>query len=84
MSTFAEHYPHLAWWVEGQGYLELGQDEYSTSLLRILDPGGLCFEDSESTTVDEALAAGEAFLTAELPERFGVRWNAETGEFAED
>ena len=81
MKSFATYYPHLAWWVENHGWLELGSDEYSTSLLRLLDEGGTCFEDEESETLDDALAAGEAFLTTELPERFGLARDPETGEF---
>ena len=81
MSNFVQQYPHLAWWVENQGYIELGSDYDSSSLLRILDEGGLCFEDSESDTINDALAAGEEFLETELPDRFGVKLNRETGEF---
>ena len=79
MSSFAENYPHLAWWVENHGWLELGSDEYSSSLLRLLDEGGTCFEDEESEALDDALTAGESFLTTELPERFGLERDPETG-----
>lgn len=81
MSDFTQRYPHLAWWVENHGYFELGTDEYSSSLLRILDEGGMCFEDTDSDGVDFALAAGEEFLEAELAERFLLKLNRKTGEF---
>ena len=81
MSSFAEQYPYLDWWVESQGYIELGQEGYNSCLLRILDEGGTCWEDEGSATIAEALAAGEAFLTIELPERFGLARDPETGEF---
>lgn len=72
MSKFSKKYPRLTWWVENQGYIEIGEDDYSTSLLRLLDPGGTCWEDEESESVDEALDAAEDFLGKELPSRFGV------------
>lgn len=81
MVSFAAQYPHLGWWIEFHGFIELGEDGYSHSLLRILDEGGMYFEDKSSKNLDDALAAGEAFLVTELPERFLVRWNAETSEF---
>lgn len=81
MSDFAQQYPHLAWWVENQGWFELGSDEYSRSLLRILDEGGLCFEDTASDSIEFALRAGEEFLETELAEQFLLRLNRETGEF---
>lgn len=81
MSTFADQYPRLAWWIENHGFIELGQDDYSRSLLRILDEGGMYFEDKKSRTIDDALAAGEAYLEEELATRFLMKWNAETKEF---
>lgn len=72
MSKFTKKYPHLTWWVENQGYIEIGEDDYSTSWLRLLDPGGLCWEDDDSETIDEALNAAEDFLKEELPSRFGA------------
>ena len=81
MSPFAKQYPHLAWWIENHGFIEVGQNGYSRSLLRVLDEGGMCFEDEKSGTVDDALAAGERFLEKELAERFLMKRNAKTGEF---
>jgi hypothetical protein len=81
VSDFAQQYPHLAWWVENHGWFELGSDEYSRSLLRILDEGGMCFDYTASASIDFALKAGEEFLEDELAERFLVKLNRETGEF---
>jgi hypothetical protein len=41
MASFAESYPTITRWVEEQGWIEIGADEYSTSLVRALDPGGM-------------------------------------------
>ncbi len=84
MSNFSQQYPHLAWWIDNHGYIELGSDYNSSSLLRILDEGGMCFEDSESTDIDEALTAGEEFLETELSDRFSIKLNRKTGDFEED
>jgi len=65
-SQFSEVYPNIAHWVTTQGWIEIGQDEYSSSLVRALDEGGLVWESSdEHETVDEALQA----LEIELAER---------------
>ena len=62
---FANAYPHIAEFIAGEGWIELGQDEYSPSLLRALDAGGLIWESSEGhKTLDQALLALEEKLAA--------------------
>lgn len=67
MSTFSKLYPHIAWWVDNQGWIEIGTDENSDSLIRILDEGGMRWEDEDADTLDEALANAEAYLIEEFP-----------------
>ena len=57
-------YPALSEWIlGGSGWIELGQDEYSDSLIRILDIGGLLWESKKDyPTLAEALADAEAAL----------------------
>ena len=56
MASFAESYPTITRWVEEQGWIEIGADEYSASLVRALDPGGMVWEsDSEIDSIDKAL-----------------------------
>ena len=38
-SSFEESYPNIANWVKSHGWIELGQDEYSSSLVRALNEG---------------------------------------------
>ena len=59
MSTFDEQYPNIARWVQ-DGWIEIGQDDFSHSFIRVLDIGGLVWE-SEVTyeTVAEALAEAD-------------------------
>ena len=59
-----KQYPTLAEWVlSGAGWIELGQDEYSDSLVRILDIGGLLWEsERDYNTLAEALADAETAL----------------------
>jgi hypothetical protein len=40
MTPFDEQYPNIARWVQ-DGWIEIGQDEYSHSFIRVLDIGGL-------------------------------------------
>jgi len=56
MASFSKSYPTVARWVKEQGWIEIGSDEYRTSLVRALDPGGMVWEsDSEIDSIDEAL-----------------------------
>jgi hypothetical protein len=67
-TQFSKTYPNIAHWVNIQGWIEIGQDEYSSSSVRALDEGGLVWESSdEHETVDKALQALEIEL-AEWPE----------------
>jgi hypothetical protein len=62
-STFEKGYPNIAYWVRLQGWIELGRDDYSSSLVRALDVGGMVWEGSAHyETVDEALDALESAL----------------------
>ena len=42
--TLDQVYPHIADWVYGGGWIELGQNEYSRSFIRVLDTGGMLWE----------------------------------------
>lgn len=61
---FEQRYPHIAWWVKEQGWIEIGHDDWSRhSFVRALDPGGLVWEGRKSyPTLDEALQAMDAGL----------------------
>ena len=50
------NYPHVARWVQDFGWIEIGQDDYSHSMVRALDIGGMIWEGKASyTTLDDAL-----------------------------
>jgi hypothetical protein len=56
MASFSQSYPTITRWIEEQGWIELGADEYSASLVRALDPGGMVWEsDSNLDSIDNAL-----------------------------
>ena len=63
MASFSQTYPIIARWIEEQGWIEIGADEYRTSMMRALDPGGLVWEsDSDTDAIDDALTALEEAL----------------------
>lgn len=67
---FDDQHPNLAAWIlGGDAWIELGQDEFSRSYVRVLDIGGLIWE-SERTyqTVAEALNDAEAAVAAWMDE----------------
>ena len=69
MQTFSGIYPNIARWIYGLGWIEIGQDEYSRSLVRLLNEGGMVWEsDAFHGTIDEALQTLEAELVEILKE----------------
>jgi hypothetical protein len=63
-TTFSEVYPNITHWIDSVGWIEIGQDEYSQSLVRLLNEGGMAWESKEDhETIDEALQALETELT---------------------
>ncbi|SFL61660.1 hypothetical protein [Nitrosomonas communis] len=63
MTTFAGSYPTITRWTEEQGWIEIGRDEYSNSVVRALDPGGMVWEsDSNIDSIDDALQELEKAL----------------------
>jgi hypothetical protein len=71
---FSKQYPHIAWWIDNNGWVALGSDEDSDSLLRLIDSGGTCWADENSDTFDIALDKAELFLKKLLPLRFPKRF----------
>lgn len=61
--VFDDLYPNITWWADGGGWIELGRDDFSRSMIRVLDIGGLLWEGKENyDTVAAALAEAEAFV----------------------
>jgi hypothetical protein len=55
LDTFAEKYPNIASWIK-DGWIELGRDGHSTSIIRVLDEGGLVWEGgTRHKSVDKIL-----------------------------
>jgi len=64
-SSFEQLYPNLTYWVESFGWLALGQNDYSRSVIRILDEGGMIWESEDRyESMDAALRAAEAAVAA--------------------
>ncbi len=59
------NYPHVARWVQDFGWIEIGQDDYSHSMVRALNIGGLIWEGKASyATLDDALRDLDQALAA--------------------
>ena len=71
MNKFSVLFPHISWWIENHGWIELGADDYSKSLIRLINEGGTYWEDKKFNNLDNALLNAEKFLEADLPEKFG-------------
>jgi len=59
--SFEERYPNIAAWIDEFGCrIEIGSDDYSRSLVRVINPGGMIWESSKPyTSIDDALADAE-------------------------
>ncbi len=56
---FAETYPNIAGWIKG-GWIEIGRDDHSTSVVRVLDEGGLVWEGgTRHSSMDKTLREAE-------------------------
>ena len=61
--NFSQLYPAITRWIDEDGLIEIGTNEYSPSLARAYDIGGLVWESlPEHKAVDAALAAMDAAL----------------------
>jgi hypothetical protein len=74
-AAFAETYPHVAKFVRGYGYIEVGDDLpplERRSFIRALGEGGLIWAGDETyPTLDDALAALDAALGKWMREELG-------------
>jgi hypothetical protein len=67
--TFDERFPHIADWVLGDAWIEIGCDDHSRSLVRALDAGGTVWEGkAKYASVEELLQDLEAALTEFMEE----------------
>jgi hypothetical protein len=57
--SFTEKYPNIAGWIK-DGWIEIGRNGYSTSIIRVLDEGGLVWEGgTRYRSIDEILQEAE-------------------------
>ena len=57
--SFTEKYPNIAGWIK-DGWIEIGRNGYSTSLIRVLDEGGLVWEGgTRHRSMEEILQEAE-------------------------
>ena len=53
-SSFETSYPTITEWIKSSGWIEIGQDDESHSMVRALDEGGLVWEGrTKYKTLDE-------------------------------
>jgi hypothetical protein len=68
-TSFSEIYPNITHWIDSLGWVEIGQDEYSKSLVRLLNEGGMVWESNGThRAIDDALQALEIELVEILKE----------------
>lgn len=69
VTSFETKYPMIAEWITTRGWIEIGQDEYSRSMIRALDEGGMVWEGNTAyTTMDDLFDDLEKHLSRWLQE----------------
>jgi hypothetical protein len=65
---FETHYPNLTIWIRDyEGWVAIGGDEMSRSLVRVLNPGGMVWESGDAcASIDEALAEADCAVAEEI------------------
>lgn len=61
-------FPTVAQWVQGCGWIEIGDQEGFGFTVRALDIGGMVFEDTQCQSLAEAMASLESGLAAAMKE----------------
>jgi hypothetical protein len=68
-NTLEKTFPTIALWIKSHGWIEIGRDDYSQSMARALDEGGMVWEGkTQYTTLDELLHDIETGLKEWLKE----------------
>ena len=68
-SGFAYLFPNIARWVQSYGWIEIGADHYSRSLVRAFDEGSTVWESqADNVTLDEALQTLDTVLAQRIKE----------------
>lgn len=68
-NLFDKLFPNISEWVSSQGWIELGSDDNSSSMVRAIDTGGLVWEGKdEYKSIDAALQDLEEGLTGWMKE----------------
>jgi hypothetical protein len=66
---FEQIYPNIARWVKSYGWIEIGSDLYSQSLLRAYDEGSTVWESREDdTSLNEVLRTLDSVLAQRMKE----------------
>jgi hypothetical protein len=68
---FAHLYPNIARWVQSYGWIEIGADHYSRSLVRAYDEGSTVWESqADDVTLEEALQTLDTVLAQRMKEYY--------------
>jgi hypothetical protein len=67
--SFEKRYPNIAAWVqEHEGWIEIGPNEFSSSMIRVIDLGGMIWESEKRyDSIDEALAEADQAIVENWP-----------------
>ena len=64
LSGIQAQYPNVAKWVNGYGWIQIGETDWQGFQVRALDAGGLIYEDTECNSLVSAMQSLETGLGA--------------------
>jgi hypothetical protein len=68
-------FPYVDRFIQGYGWIEIGDDGMSPSWIRVLDEGGMIWESAEPyATLDEVLSAIDTAIAKWAHQQLGETW----------
>jgi len=76
MSQSAEQaFPYVARFIQGYGWIQIGEVDWTRSFISVLDEGGMIWEDGgQYRALDDALTATDAAIAEWVQTVLGERW----------
>jgi len=69
---FEKNFPGLNWWINNQGWIQLGSEEERHNWIMVLDENELSYEDENSQSLEEAMKKAEKWVLKKIKEEFDV------------
>lgn len=73
MNRFSDSYPYISSFIETEGYISFGNDEFFTSWIRAFNVGGTVHEVHDAKNYDDAINQLEKYFREDFENEWGRR-----------